>query len=116
MALGGARPNSGRKVGSKTKKTLEKLLARDRIREFVTANLDPILEAMKEKALGVTVVDKKDPTGVRVYDLPPDPNAAKLLFEHGIGKPQENLDLTTKGRPLATPEQIIRFAKRHAVD
>lgn len=72
---GGARPNSGPKKGAKYRPTLEKELAREQVRNFVTMNLRPILERLLQAA--------EDG----------DTAAAKLLLEHGIGRPVDTLAL-----------------------
>jgi hypothetical protein len=55
-AHGGPRPNSGRKVGSKLRKTLEKEAARIAI----TKHLEPLIEAQVANALGIKYLVKRD--------------------------------------------------------
>ena len=43
----------GRPKGSKAQNTLEKAAARQRVRELVCAELDPLIEAQIQTALGV---------------------------------------------------------------
>lgn len=100
MPSGGARPNSGPQKGAIYTKTLEKRLIQERIKEFVSENLDEILFAMKDKAMGCHLIDKSDSDGERIYDLPPDPAAAKLLIEHAAGKPAQAIDVTSKGEKI----------------
>lgn len=105
MALGGSRPGAGRPKGAQT---LLKQAMRQRIYDFVSERLDGILESMHEKARGVAIIDKKDDTGERIFDLPPDPVAAKLLIEHAIGKPPEALDITSGDKPIAILANVFR--------
>lgn len=90
----------GPQEGAIYAKTIAKQAMRQRIYDFVNERLDGILESMHEKARGVAIIDKKDDTGERIFDLPPDPVAAKLLIEHAIGKPPEALDITSGGEKL----------------
>lgn len=50
---GGARPNSGRKVGSKLAKTISKEQAREALRTIVTEHLRPLIEAQVSNAKGL---------------------------------------------------------------
>ena len=100
MPSGGARLNAGAKKGLPFAKTLKKRMIRERIQKFVEDNLDPLLQAQLERALGCPIIDKKDDTGERIYDLPPSADSAKLLIEHAAGKAPQSIDITSKGESL----------------
>lgn len=62
MARGGKRPGAGKPKGYKHVKTLDKLAAREFVRAFVTAHLQPMLEAQVAHATGLkylVIRDKK---------------------------------------------------------
>lgn len=107
MASGGPRPNSGPKKGTHFNKTLEKRAEMETIRKFVSERLTGILEAMHNKAVGCAIIDKKDDTGERIFDLPPDEKAAKLLLEYAYGKPQQYVDITSGGEQVAMTAQDL---------
>lgn len=112
MPSGGPRPNSGPKKGTHYKKTLEKRAEREIIFSFVSERLAGILEAMHSKAVGCAIIDKKDDTGERIFDLPPDEKAAKLLLEYAYGKPQQYVDITSGGERVAlTAQDLIERIK-----
>lgn len=113
MALGGKRPGAGRKKG---KANLEHEVMRAFIREKVIAEKEELIDSQLQKARGCWALDKKDGTGDKIYEIPPDPNAFKVLMEHGFGKPRQDVDITSGGKSLAEPrpEQLERFARRHA--
>lgn len=77
---GGRREGSGIKKGQKTLKTLKKEAIRSIITDYVEARLEPILESLYTRVL-------KDG----------DPSAAKLLLEHGAGKPVSTLEMDKRG-------------------
>ena len=108
----------GRPQGSKAQNTLEKAAARQRVRELVCAELDPLVEAQIQTALGVRhfVVREKDGKFKRVtnpatitrilnapngryeyYDIwtrDPSTQAFKDLMDRALGKPTEHVDMT----------------------
>ena len=108
----------GRPQGSKAQNTLEKAAARQRVRELVCAELDPLVEAQIQTALGVRhfVVREKDGKFKRVtnpatitrilnapngrydyYDIwtrDPSTAAFKDLMDRALGKPTEHVDMT----------------------
>lgn len=101
MPSGGYRANGkGPKPGAVYDKTLEKRAMREKTYAFVNEHLTHILTALLERAVGIAIIDKKDDTGEKIYDLPPDPAAAKILLEHAMGKAPESVDVTTGGAQL----------------
>lgn len=112
MGHGGARQGAGFPKGKLKQKTLEKKAEREIIFSFVSERLTGILEAMHSKAVGCAIIDKKDDTGERIFDLPPDEKAAKLLLEYAYGKPQQYVDITSGGERVAlTAQDLIERIK-----
>jgi hypothetical protein len=69
---GGARPNSGRKVGSKLAKTISKEQAREAMRALVMQHFAPLVEAQVANAKGIhylVVRDKATGKFLRVGEL-----------------------------------------------
>jgi hypothetical protein len=87
---GGARSGAGMKSGTKTKKTIEKEAAQQAIYDWVMERLDDILEGLYQRAVGCEV-EKNTAQGVKIFSEPPNPEAAKILIEHAIGKPQAKI-------------------------
>ena len=108
----------GRPQGSKAQNTLEKAAARQRVRELVCAELDPLIESQIQAARGVRhfVLREKNRKFKRVtdpatithilnapegryeyYDIwtrDPSTAAFKDLVDRTIDKPTEHVDLT----------------------
>ena len=80
---------------------------REKTYAFVNEHLTHILTALLERAVGVAIIDKKDDTGEKIYDLPPDPTAAKILLEHAMGKAPESLDVTSGDKPIAILAHVL---------
>ena len=95
-SLGGKREGAGRKIGSKASHTLEAEKAREFVVNKVVENLEPLMEAKLDLALG----HKKETPDGKVYTTSPDGNAIQYLLNQGIGKPTETLkveeDVTLK--------------------
>lgn len=96
--------NVARPVGSKTRKPT--LTLRQLVDAASAARVDPatkrdglqrVVDLMFEKAMGVQVQenDAHAPGGVRVFTLPPDVAAAKLLIEHRFGRAKETVEVQT---------------------
>ncbi len=100
MPRGGKRPNSGPQKGVSYNKTIVKRLELEKITSFVSERLTPILQALYEKGVGCAIIDKKDDTGEKIFDLPPNENALRLLLEYGYGKPSQAVDVTSGDEPL----------------
>ena len=60
---GGKRPGAGRPKGSLNPSTQVKAVARERFRELVVADLDPIIKAQIEHAKGVSYMVLRNPDG-----------------------------------------------------
>ncbi|MEP6592478.1 MAG: hypothetical protein ABJC51_02230 [Acidobacteriota bacterium] len=121
MAHGGKRPGTGAKKRSVYQPTLEKAVAREVLRELVTAKLAPMVEAQIDCAVGVSQFVYRDDAGrfkviddpnelaaclylgkaVKVYPRPPSTPAFTDLFNRVLGKPTEQLEVTeAEGAPL----------------
>lgn len=84
----------GPTLGVKYQKTIEAEAIREYWRARLAEEQEPLFQAMLDKAKGCAIIDKKDDTGERIYDLPPDPQAFKVLVEHSIGKPPDKHEIT----------------------
>ncbi len=80
---GGARPGAGRPRLFATK--LAEAIVRN-----AEENADELAKALMDKALGKT-------------DSPVDVAAMKELFDRGLGRALQNVDLTSDGKALPTP-------------
>lgn len=110
MPRGGARPGSGRKKGSKWPSTLDKEAAREAVRTFVIAHLQPMIEAQIANACGLKyLVARNKKTGkfrrlteamdrtrlgknteiIEVWTKDPSVQAFTDLLNRAIGKPAE---------------------------
>lgn len=84
MPAGGARKGAGRKSIAHEEKTREK--AKAAITEkygSIEAGLTSLLESGEQSLI-------------------------KFVFEHALGKPQDDIDITTNGKDMATKEIIFR--------
>lgn len=68
-----------------------------------------LIEAMFERAIGTTALRETAGGTKRLYAVPPDLQAAKLLLEYGFGKPKESLEIEEANKdPMAKmPFMII---------
>jgi hypothetical protein len=100
---------SGKPKGFKAPKTLEKLEAREYVRQRVTAALDPILDAQIEHAQGISQFVYRDEQGrfkviddpdelraclsqgkaIRIFTRLPSSQAFAELFNRALDKPRE---------------------------
>lgn len=116
-----ATPRTGRPVGrpkgSKGKKTLEKEAAREFVRQFVIARLEPMLQAQVEAAKGYKYIVARDAKGgkfrpiseaelkkydpertiVEVWEKPPSTQAFTDLMNRALDKPKEQHEVEVKG-------------------
>lgn len=72
--------------------------------------LQRVVDLMFDKAMGVTVQepDPQQPGGVRIFEIPPDVAAAKLLFEHRFGRAKETVEVQTPDlAPASIPFLIM---------
>lgn len=73
-------------------KTLITQMIRERMVQKIVEKLDPILDAQIQAAIGSLKLTRTDFQGRQsISELAPDTNAARLLFEHTIGKPKETI-------------------------
>ena len=109
MPRGGARVGAGRKKGGKNRETLEKEAAREYVRQYITARLEPILEAQFEAARGYKYIVARDVRGgkfrpiseaelkkhdpsrtvIEVWEKPPHTAAAVELLNRALDKAKE---------------------------
>jgi hypothetical protein len=105
MQNGGKRPGAGRK---KAAHTIETEAMRAFIVNKVRENLEPLLSAKLDLALGVLIDESHGQGEPRVYREAPDGNAIQYLLNQSIGKPTEHVDVTTKGKALPAAINIIK--------
>jgi hypothetical protein len=126
---GGYRPNAGRKKGGKWPSTLEKVAARDAVRNAVIAELTPMLEAQIAHAKGLSyLVVRNTKTGkvlrvtesmakaklgkdeeiIEVWEKDPNVQAFTDLLNRALDKPKEQ----EREIKIAGSEDLV--AKLHA--
>src|SRR5215470_5097429 len=129
MPLGSKRPNAGRKVGFKFPATLQKIHARELARQKITENLERLLNAQIDNAVGIRHLMMRDPktgqfervtgdakqidkalktkTAFWIYTKDPNVQAFTDLMNRCIDKPSEHVQLAgADGRPL-----VIRWQR-----
>lgn len=105
MANGGKRPGAGRKLGYKMPATLDKLAAREFVRQKVTEALEPLIAAQIANATGLKYLVARDPkTGkferigpggvtseaiIEVWEKDPSVQAFSDLLNRALDKPKE---------------------------
>lgn len=118
------RRKRGRPKGSKTIESLDKIDARNYVRQLVTAKLKPLVEAQIQNALGLSHLFLKDKVGRFVQITDPkqiedvlnsgeqdkyfyiqtkDPSTAAFtdLLNRALDKPAEHVEVTgADGKPL----------------
>lgn len=99
----------GPKKGAIYSKTIAKEKMRERLRKRVAAELDPLITSQIDKAKGCLAVEKMATGGERVYRELPDTQAFKILAEQAIGKPKEEVDVTSNGETIHVTE--VRYSK-----
>jgi hypothetical protein len=73
-----------------------------------TSGLEKVIDAMFEKATGITVQEPDGHGGERVYTQPPDVAAAKLLTENRFGRPKETVEVQQPDlAPSSVPFLVI---------
>jgi len=119
MPLGSKRPNAGRKVGFKFPTTLQKIHARELVRQKITENLNTLIDAQIDNACGLNHLMMRDPkTGqfTRVtgdakqidkalksknafWIYTKDPNVAAFtdLLNRALDKPAEHVEIAGEG-------------------
>lgn len=114
MPNGGKRPGAGRKKGFKFPATLDKEMAREALREMVTAQLRPLVEAQVSNALGIKYLVSRDKkTGkfihlteeqvaqkiasgedvLEMWEKPPNVEAFRDLLDRTLDKPKQHVDV-----------------------
>lgn len=117
---GGARPNSGRKVGSVLPKTIEKEAAKAALRQIVLKHMERMSRSMIAAACGIGHLFKRDATGkftkiedekeierlmvegvegshYWIFAKDPSVQAFTDLMNRAIDKPSESLDVQQTG-------------------
>ena len=114
MQNGGFRPGAGRKKGQKSKKTIVEAEARAILVDKVLQDWDPIIETMKDMALGrikyIKVIGQNKETGediVKVYTKPPSESALQELISMVVGKPKQEVSGTINMPQLQALTQQI---------
>jgi hypothetical protein len=120
MPRGGARPGAGRKKGYKEQGTLAKEEARALLRQIVTKNMQPMIEAQIANAQGLKYLIARDKTSgkfrrlaeadmamagdserevIEVWEKDPNVSAFTDLLNRTLDKPTEHVEMdgTLKG-------------------
>ena len=90
----------GKKKGSKNKKTIEQEMALELLRKKIRENWDDLINTKLELAKGIWAQKIIGKGIVKVYKEKPDSNSLEYLFSMVVGKPKENLDITSKGEKI----------------
>jgi hypothetical protein len=109
---GGKRPGAGRPRGSKTRETLDKEAAREIVRQQITAELEPLIDAAIRVAMAVSycfhreastgrwrlITDERlmgradttpgDPNYLRIFTVDPSVRAFAELLDRALDKPR----------------------------
>lgn len=126
MPRGGPRPGSGRPKGH-SKPILDKLMAREALRQMVIANMEPMVKAQMQAAQGLNVAVIRRPDGtfrrvdsvemldqaiaegapMDIHTLQPSTQAFTDLMNRALDKPAESVEITGADKgPL-----IVRWEK-----
>jgi hypothetical protein len=119
MPLGSKRPNAGRKVGFKFQTTLQKIHARELVRQKITENLNTLIDAQIDNAQGIRHLMMRDPktgkferiTGDAkqidkalksknafwIYTKDPNVQAFTDLMNRCIDRPSEHVEIAGAG-------------------
>src|SRR5215470_19884654 len=119
MPLGSKRPNAGRKVGFKFPATLQKIHARELVRQKITENLNTLIDAQIDNAQGLKHLMMRDPqtgkfervTGDAkqidkalksknacwIYTKDPNVQAFTDLLNRALDKPAEHVEIAGEG-------------------
>ena len=115
MGHGGRRTGAGRPTGSKDPHTLEKAAAREHVRQRITAELDPLIDAALKRAKGLSYLVTRDAktgkfvrvtraplastqTAIDVWEKEPDMGAIRDLLDRAIDKPRDQqIDVKVDG-------------------
>ena len=127
---GGARPNSGAKLGSEHHGTVEKNAYRQKARDLIGPHMAEVLQAHIANAKGIKyLVVREKATGkflrvgeiaaaateevIEVWEKDPSIEAAKVLLDRLLDKPSEHMELTgATGGPVELVSRIAAARKR----
>ena len=125
MAKG--RKTGGKPKGYKAPKTIEKEMERERLRQMVCAEMEPMTQAQIQHAKGVSYMVLRMPDGsfaratdekqidaacaagaqaFRIFTQAPNPAAYKDLMDRALDKPKEQVEVT--GKDSGPLEIVIR--------
>src|SRR5215471_9577025 len=132
MPLGSKRPNAGRKVGFKFPATLQKIHARELVRQKITENLNTLIDAQIDNAVGLKHLMMRDPktgkferitdvqemdkalkTGNAVWIYTKDPNVQAFtdLLNRALDKPAEHIEIGADRGPITIrwqrPDEVL---------
>lgn len=136
MPRGGKRPGAGMPKGTKLKPTLDKMAAREFVRQRVTAVLGPLIDAQVANAQGLKYLvtrdkrtgkfirvteamarRKQDPEAgddneeiIEVWEKDPSVQAFSDLLNRALDKPAEQLKVT--GPDDGPVEHVIRWQEK----
>ena len=132
MPKGGARPNSGPKKGAIYKPTLDKLAAREFVRQRVTEALGPLIDAQISHAKGLQYLvyrDKKsgkfervkaledvdqDENTIEVWEKDPSVQAFTDLLNRALDKPAEQVQELKLSGELSLVDKLTSARNRLA--
>lgn len=77
----------------KSMRTIHADKIRDKIAEYTSSKIEPILEAMSLAATGNVWIEKETKDGIFKEQRAPDVNAARLLIENASGRPTQQLEM-----------------------
>lgn len=124
---GGKRDGAGKPKGHQAQATLDKIAAREFVRQRVTAQLGPIIDAQLANALGIKyLVTREKKTGkfvrvsqamaraakgqeiIEVWEKDPSTPAATYLLDRALDRPQEQ-EIPIKVRTEDVSARIARL-------
>jgi len=132
MPKGGARPNSGPKKGAIYKPTLDKMAAREFVRQRVTEALGPMVDAQVSHAKGLQYLvyrDKKsgkfervkaledvdqDENTIEVWEKDPSVQAFTDLLNRALDKPAEQVQELKLSGELSLVDKLTSARNRLA--
>jgi hypothetical protein len=124
---GGKRVGAGKPKGHQAQGTLDKIAAREYVRQRVTAQLGPIIDAQLANALGIKyLVTREKKTGkfvrvsqamaraakdqeiIEVWEKDPSTPAATYLLDRALDRPQEQ-EIAVKVRSGEADARVARL-------
>lgn len=134
---GGTRPGAGKPKGHQAQATLDKIAAREFVRQRVTAQLGPLVDAHLANALGIKYLvtrnkagkfirvteamarkkRRKDEALIEVWEKDPSVHAFTYLLDRALDRPQEQ-EIPIKVRTEDADERVARLvaARKRVTD